>query len=421
MKASNDYHKIEHCRVCNSKKIEVLFSLGMQPLTGVFVRPDQPDPISAPLELVFCEDCWFLQLANTINPDLMYDSYWYRSGTNQTMINHLKGVVDDVTSKIPMEAGDICLDIGCNDGTLLSAYKANGLVKIGVDPSNAIDSVADLNIIKVNDYFSKKAVDAFLKGKKVKALTAISMFYDLDNPHAFIDDISSILSPDGTWVVEMNYTGDMIRNCGYDMISHEHIAYYTLTVFEKLVLGHGLYVNDVSLNPINGGSIRIFSSHRKTKTENVDRLKEREAKEGLNNKDTYVHFISRMETAKKKIRDKILDIVASGEKVFLYGASTRGNTILLYCDLDHKLIEGASERNPLKYGLVTPGTRIPIMSEAKVREINPKYLLILPYTFVDEFVERESDYLNKGGCFLVPVPELRMITKKDNKRVEELC
>ena len=246
------------------------------------------------------------------------------------------------------------------------------------------------------------------------------MFYDLHEPRKFVKDIVKILDPQGLWIIEMNYIGNMIRYNGYDMISQEHLAYYTMTVFEKLVSPFGLYINDVSLNEINGGSIRIFVGFGQDETENVAKLRKKESDEGLDKKDTYFDFANKIGISKYKLINKIKQIVDAGESIYVYGASTRGNSILLYCGLNSEIIPGAAERNPLKYDLVTAGTRIPIKSETKIRALNPDYFLILPYTFLNEFINRETDFLDKGGRFLVPMPEMKIVYKKDNKIVHEI-
>ena len=416
---ANAYVKVDNCRICNSTALKDVFSLGMQPLTGVFIEPDQPDPLVAPLDMVICNECKLVQLAHTVNSDLMYESYWYRSGINQTMRDHLAGIVQDVKPRVNLQAGDLFIDIGCNDGTLLAALDIDGLVKIGVDPSDAINSIEDPDVLKINNLFTRDAIENKLQGRKAKVITAISMFYDIQNPHEFVQTIADFLDDDGMWVVEMNYTGDMIKDCGYDMISHEHLTYYTMSTFEKLIRPHGLHINDVSLNAINGGSIRFFSGPKPVESENVVALRQQEKEQGLEEKETYLRFASQIEVSKTKLNKKVRQIIDAGEKVAVYGASTRGNTILLYCGLDHNVIFGAAERNPLKYGLETAGTRIPIKPEAEIRAVNPEYFLILPYTFLDEFIERESEYLENGGRFLVPVPDIEVIYKEDGKLIRE--
>lgn len=403
--------ELSKCRVCGSEDLELLLSLGNQPLTGVFIKPEDEDPLIAPLDLTICNNCKFVQLAHTIKPELMYSSYWYRSGINKTMKDHLKGVVDDVKQRVVLNQGDICIDIGCNDGTLLANYKNDDINRIGVDPSDAILSIEDSDITKINTFFSKNAVSAALNGRKAKIITSISMFYDIHEPQKFVDEIAEVLDENGAWILEMNYTGNMVLDNGYDMISHEHLAYYTLGVFERLLESTDLFVNDVTHNPINGGSIRLYVGFKNTVSESVKNLRAQEKIDGLDKKETYKNFALNIEKSTKLLAKTIKQIVDKGEKVCIYGASTRGNTILLSSNIDYNFIHSAAERNPLKYGLVTSGTRIPINSEAEVRSLNPEYLLILPYAFLDEFIEREAAYLNSGGKFIVPLPELTIISK----------
>lgn len=415
----SQFHAITACRICGSPRLETVLSLGHQILTGVFRRPDDPEPISAPIELVICHDCKFLQSGHTVDADLMYAEYWYRSGTNQTMIDHLADVVSDVVAHVPLAPGDVCIDIGCNDGTLLHAYEGRSVRRIGVDPSDAIQSITDPSITKINTYFTAETVASALDGRKAKAITSISMFYDLDRPNDFVSDITQVLDRDGIWVVEMNYTGDMIDNCGYDMISHEHVAYYTLRTFERLIARHDLKVLDATFNPINGGSIRLFSGFTGTPSERVSDISARELAAGLEEPETYRAFLRSIEEFKVKLRALLIGINARGEKVALYGASTRGNTILQHCGITADLTFAAADRNPMKWGLQTSGSRIPIRSEEEVRATNPEYMLVLPYYFLSEFLQRERPYLQNGGKFIVPLPQLRIISLENGTLREQ--
>lgn len=413
---SKFFRSIKECRLCSSNKITDLLSLGPQTLTGVFPKKNQPDPIAVPLDLVLCENCDFLQLKYTVNPELMYSEYWYRSGINKTMRDHLTSITSEIKEKIFFNEDDCVIDIGCNDGTLLNSYGDLKIKKIGVDPSDAIDSIQDPNIIKINTFFSEQAIKDHLH-KKAKVITSISMFYDLDDPNSFVADIKSSLAQDGIWVLEMNYTGTMIKDLGYDMISHEHVAYYTLTTFEKLINKHDLYVNDVSYNSINGGSIRIFCGFNKMSSSNVKQMLTNESNFGFDKKSTYENYSNRIAVFKKKLVNLIHKIRSQNKTIAVYGASTRGNTILQHCEFTQKDLFAAADRNPGKWGLVTPGTRIPIESEESVRSMKPDYMLILPYGFLDEFLEREKDYLQSGGKLIVPLPEL-CIYSWNNNRIE---
>ncbi len=410
-----NYQSISKCRLCASSELRKVFSLGEQPLTGVFRRRDEPEPIKVPLELVTCNECKFLQLRHTVNPSLMYSEYWYRSGINQTMRDHLANIVSEISNLISLNSGDYVVDIGCNDGTLLSNYTQQDIIKIGVDPSDAIHSIIDPSVIKVNNYFSALALEKIINGKKAKVISSISMFYDLDDPHRFIDDIKKCLADDGVWVVEMNYTGNMVHDLGYDMVSHEHVAYYTLLTFEKLINMHGLYVNDAKFNDINGGSLRLFCSSRDSVSKSVIKIREDELLSGLEDITTFENFSFRVNEFRDRLRSIIIDLVQKGKKIALYGASTRGNTILQHCGFSSEHFFAAADRNPGKWGLVTPGTRIPIESEEFVRQSKPDFLLILPYGFLSEFLKREEDYLKGGGKIIVPLPNLVLYSWENDK------
>ena len=406
-------NEISSCRICGCQDLLEIVNLNEQPLTGVFIKPGEEDPLRAPLNLVCCEECKFLQLKHDVNKDLMYSSYWYRSGTNQTMTDHLNGIVADVNSMVELKDNDFVIDTGANDGTLLKKYDTN-LNRIGVDPSNAILSIDDsFNISKINDFFTKESVADALDGHKASVVTSISMFYDLTDPERFVEDIKHVLKDDGLWVVEMNYTGDMIESLGYDMISHEHVAYYTFLTFEYLMKRSNMYVNDVTFNTINGGSMRLFVKKTPGETERVTNLRNQEISKGFLDFDVYKDYKQSIEDFKERLRSLIADINSKGQTVMAYGASTRGNTIMQHCEFTRDDIPAALDRLPLKYGLEMSGCRIPIISEKEGRDAKPEYLLALPYYFIDEFVTREDEYLKSGGKFIVFLPRLRVIEYND--------
>jgi len=394
--------------------------LGNQPLTGVFLKPDEQDPLKAPLDLIVCDECKFMQLRHSVDSDLMYSSYWYRSGTNQTMRDHLSGITNEVQKRVPLKEGDVVIDTGCNDGTLLKSYDQKDLIKIGVDPSNAVLGIEDKqNIIKIKNYFTYDAIKKYVKDGGVKAITSISMFYDLDQPSLFVQDVKRLLRDDGIWIVEMNYTGDMIDKLGYDMISHEHVAYYTFLTFENLIESNGMYIKDVSSNSINGGSLRFIVGKQPGETDAVEDLRKIEMKRGYDSMGAYQDFSKRIAEFKDSLVDVVSKINNSGQTILAYGASTRGNTVMQHCEFTREQIPFALDRNPLKYGMEMSGSRIPIISEKSGRELKPDYLMVLPYYFLEEFIDREMLYLAAGGKFIVYLPELRVISLKDGKITEK--
>ena len=247
------------------------------------------------------------------------------------------------------------------------------------------------------------------------------MFYDLDRPALFAQDVKRLLRDDGIWIVEMNYTGDMIDNLGYDMISHEHVAYYTFLTFEKLIRDNEMFIKDVSSNSINGGSLRFVIGKTSGESDEVKRVRDAEVARGYDTLEHYRDFAQRIADFKSSLIDLVSDLKSDGKTVMAYGASTRGNTVMQHCKFTREDIPYALDRNPLKYGMEMSGSRIPIISEKDGRALAPDYLMVLPYYFLEEFLDRESDYLSSGGKFIVYLPELRIISMENGQIIETKC
>jgi NDP-4-keto-2,6-dideoxyhexose 3-C-methyltransferase len=411
------------CRVCEGQ-LEPVLSLGEQYISN-FLLPEQPDGFKAPLELVLCTRCGLLQLHHTVPGKAMYQNYWYRSGTNQTMRTALAEIANTAEQLMHLQRGDAVLDIGCNDGTLLSSYKIPGIYRIGFDPAENLAvfsrKVADRI---VNGFFAWEEFerDPDLKTRRPKIVTSIAMFYDLEDPNKFVSDIKKIMDLDGLWVVQMSYLPLMLKQHDFGNICHEHLEYYSLESLEYLLRLHDFSVFDVQLNDVNGGSFRVFirnrgadetqfgdATYRKQAAERLNALRAQEAKMGLGEAKTYREFAAWVERIKDDVSKFINEEVHRGKKVAIYGASTKGNVMLQYFGLSHELITAASERNPDKWGKVTVGTRIPIVSEEQAREAKPDYFLVLPWHFIEEFRDREKNYLLGGGRFIVPLPHFTLI------------
>lgn len=356
--------------------------------------------------------------------DTMYGKYWYRSGINDTMKKELNGIVNSITDIVKLKENDLWVDIACNDGTLLS-YVPKNLLRVGIDPvddSYKVESEKHSNLI-IQDYFS---YEVFNKSKfgdlKAKVITTIAMFYDLEEPKKFVNDIVKVLDDNGVWVLQLSYTPLMIEQLAFDNICHEHVYYYSLFNIKKMFKECGMDIIDVQLNETNGGSFRIYcmkenSDKTKFGTQpyrdvckfRINSLLQYEESLKLDSVDTWADFYNRINELKEKTVSFIKTEKDKGKKIWGYGASTKGNTLLQYFGLDNTLIDGIAERSPYKFGLKTVGTNIPIYSEQEMRDQKPDYLLVLPWHFINEFVERESDFLKNGGKFIVPCPKFEII------------
>jgi SAM-dependent methyltransferase len=396
-----------------------LFSLGELALCNAFIAADE-EPARIPLDLIICDrqagGCGLVQLRHTTPPSLMYTQYWYRSGLSSTMRAHLRGLVHAVEDMVRPQAGDVVLDIGCNDGTLLRSYRTPGLRRVGFEPNRLYREAAAAGTVIVNDFFNASAFHAALGDARAKIVTSIAMFYDLDDPGPFIRDVCGCLAPDGLWIIEMHYVPAMLESNGFDAIVHEHVTYFSLRTLKRLLTRHGLNVVDVEQNPMNGGSFRVWirpagaiGPVQSGAAERVRRCEQAEEEGGFDRPEPYRRFFRRVTRMKKQLQTFLRQEVAQGRRVFVYGASTKGNALLQFFGLDSQLIQAAADKNPDKWGLYTPGTLIPIVSPEEAARCKPEYLLVLIWHLIDEVREQWDSYLADGGRLIVPLPRFRVI------------
>ena len=412
------------CRICGSGALTKVIDLGEQHLQGSFIKPGKELPPMRKIstELVRCNPlvdenaCGLLQTVTSVPPEILYSAYWYRSGTNQTMRDHLKGIANDAMAMVEKSEARV-LDIGCNDGTLLKNYPA-GYIKFGVDPSDVAQEVNG-DVTVVQDVFPSPELNSILGDEKLDVITSIAMFYDLEDPSAFVKDIKSALNEDGIWIFEMSYMPAMLEMNSYDTICHEHLEYYSFAVIENMLARNGMKIVKVSFNDINGGSIRCYATHEnnfkyksKNNIESIKDIRQKEFDLELDTDKPYKNFQNRINKHKEDLSSLLKKLKSEGKSIHLYGASTKGNTILQWCGIDDSIVDYAADRNPDKDGAKTIGTDIPIISEEKSRAMNPDYYLVLPWHFKAEFLEREKEAINKGTGFIFPLPEIEIIKKE---------
>lgn len=413
------------CRICASKALTPVLSLGDQYIAGAFADPKGKPPVQRriPLDLVRCDPsldqnaCGLVQLKHSVPPNILYRSYWYRSGINQTMRDNLAGIAHHAEQTVQLRGGDLVIDIGCNDGTLLKSYRTQGLRLLGFDPAtNIIEYARAAGIPVVNDFFSAANLRAVYPDEKPKVITSIAMFYDLENPHSFVQDIKTILHDQGVWILELSYLPTMLAMNSFDTICHEHLQYYSLAPMERLMAEHDLQVIDVSLNDMNGGSFRVVAAHAgkvqpspaaRARVQDM-RLKEFEL--ALDSDAPFAVFRHNIRKIKKDLQTFLKKAKKERKLVHGYGASTKGNTILQYCDITPDLMPAVADRNKDKWGSHTIGTNIPIISEEESRKQKPAYFLVLPWHFITEMKKRESDFFKRGGKFVLPMPQVHFVS-----------
>ena len=403
------------CRSCGCSNMLSILSLGDQ-YPSDFV--DSTTSVKIPLELVLCNEndggCGLLQLKHTTPRDLLYRKYWFRSGINEALKQILYDITDSAKEIVSLQNNDIVLDIGCNDGTLLRSYDPK-LLRVGFEPaSNLVPEATKDTTLIINNYFNFEEFKNNFSEKKCKIITSIAMFYDLDDPNSFVNDVKKCLDENGIWILQMAYLPSMLEKNAFDNIGHEHIEYYSFKSLNHLIEKHGLTIFDVKINDVYGGSIRAYIKLKENSSFNttsaIDDILNFEKKLGLGKKFVYEEFACRVKEIKEKTLNFLKNETQNGKIIYAYGASTKGNTLLQFFDLNSSIIKKISDRDPNKWNKKTVGTGIPIISEEQARKDNPDYFFILPWHLIDYFKSRENDYLKSGGKFIVPLPDFDIIS-----------
>lgn len=405
------------CRTCGSTNLTDILSLGDQYVSNFVDSPDQQGE-RIPLELILCHDCKLLQLRHTTPPELMYKRYWYQSGISPTMVVALADITEKAERLIKLKEGDIVIDTGPNDGTLLRSYRQKGLKLVGFEPAENLAPLAAVGTTKIfNDFFHYEPFGREFGGVKARVITSIAMFYDLEAPNDFVRDVTRCLARDGLWIIQMSYLPSMLEINAFDNICHEHLQYYSLLSLRNLLKRHDLEIFDVELNSVNGGSYRAYVKHKDSTSipafpgaaKRLTDLEALEARMGLDGVAVYNDFIRRVKRIKEQVTNFIREEIRKGKVIYIYGASTKGNVLLQYFGLDTSLIKAATDKNSDKWGKKTVGSLIPIVSIEQYRRDKPDYLLVLPWHFDEEIQEQERDFLKAGGKLIFPLPEFKVV------------
>jgi hypothetical protein len=402
--------KIKKCRNCQSKSLCDLFSLGKISFTGKFSRSGNIKKAS--LRLSICLNCDLVQLSDNYNLKYLYGpDYGYRTGINQTMTSHVKNIVINLQKKISIKKNDAVLDVASNDGTLLNFYNKN-IVKFGIDPilNKYRDQYININY-KISDFFSLKKISNIFN-KKFKIITALSVFYDLKDPNKFLLELEKIITDDGIILIEFADLNSILKYNMFDAICHEHLAYYSSKIMISMCNNNNLKIIDIMKNNINGGSTQYYitkkNSEQRINKKKINKILNNENKFALNKKKTFIDFFQKIEKIKFQLLNIIRKAKIKNKKIHGYGASTKGNVLLQYFQLDKTHIDFIADRNPKKFGLLTPGSKIEIISERKSRKIKPNYYIVLPWHFKEEILKREIKTLNKGSKFIFPLPRVKI-------------
>ena len=413
MERTTDSRKL--CLVCRSDRVAELLNLGQTALANQFLREDEinSDEAKYPLRIGFCRSCGHVQLMESVPPLEMFQNYLYVSSASDTLKRHLWDLSDDLVRHYRLGPADLVIDIGCNDGTLLQGFKRHGVRTLGVDPAENLAEFASGDGIEryIGLFTAATAKSIVSKWGCASLVTATNTFPHIQDLKDFVDAMRLVLKPGGAFVIEMHYLLDLVEQVAFDTIYHEHISYWALGPMQQLFESSGMAIVDAQRVPLHHGQLRV---HVQRQGEGeispaVAELLAAEKAAGLDRFATYERFAERTVKIKRDLHDTLAAFAQNGRRVAGYGAPAKGNTLLGFLEIGPELLPYIVDRSPLKQGLYTPGTHIPVVAPERLLADQPDYVLLLAWNFADEVMQQQSEYVKRGGRFMVPVPEVRVL------------
>ena len=408
--------KIKRCRVCKSTKLINVLQFGMTPLANAFLKKEQLDlpEVFYPLEVYFCENCTFLQLGHVVSPELLFKNYVYVSSTSPVFVNHFKEFATQVIKRFDLNKKSLVVDIGSNDGILLKPFKEQGVRVLGIEPAAHIAEMAKRDGIETEaKFFSINLAKQIVRRRgKAKIVTGTNVFAHIDDLDEVIKGVNEILTDDGVFITESPYLVDFLKKRYFDLVYHEHLSYWAIEPLIKLFNRFGMAVVDAQKVPVHGGSIRVFAvKGRRLKETNakVKVFQDLEQEMQLSDINTYLKYASKILENKKRLISLLTNLKLKGNRIVAYGAPAKSNTLLNYFKIGREFIDYIVDDSPLKQGLFTPGTHIPVLPPTRLKRDNPQYLFILAWNFADSIIKKHAWFKDKGGKFIIPVPSPKII------------
>jgi hypothetical protein len=400
-----------NCRVCGGTDLTKVLDLGSMPPANAFLKKgDFATEESFPLTVLFCNDCFLLQVPEVIDPAILFKDYDYITSASKPLAEHFIEMGKTLKDRFVSSKDDFVVEVGGNDGTLLGAIKDDCKV-LNIDPAENIASLArEKGVETMVAFFNKETADAVReKYGPAKVIVANNVMAHIDDIRGVFSGVSSLLSDDGAYVFEVHWVGNLIGEGGFDQIYHEHLCYYSLMALTRLVKSVGLHIFDVEFVPIHGRSLRVFAGKKQEKTKAVDDVFDLEKKMGLDKVDTFKQFSQKVEKNRADILDLLVRLKKEGKKIAGYGAPAKGNTLLNFIGIGPDTIDYLTDTTPMKQGLYSPGMHIPVVAPDKLISDQPDYILLLAWNYADAILKKEEALRQKGIKFIIPVPDAQIV------------
>jgi hypothetical protein len=401
------------CRSCGQAGLVDILSLGHTPLANALLTAEQidrPQP-TYPLDLVFCPSCTLVQITETVPPELLFREYLYFSSFADTALQNAKQIVERLIDSRHLGGDSLAMEIASNDGYLLQFYQQHGIPVLGIEPATNIAQVAqDRGIRTVSEFFGEALAGQLReRGERADVLHGNNVLAHVADLNGVVAGIELVLKDAGVAVIEAPYVKDLIDHVEFDTIYHEHLCYFSLTALDGLFRRHQLLIADVERILIHGGSLRVFVTKGGPQSPSVAQLLGEEAEWGVDRPMFYQDFGAKVERLRADLLALLNSLKAHGQRIAVYGASAKGSTLLNYFGIGRELLDYVVDRSTVKQGLYTPGTHLAIYAPERLLEDMPDYVLLLSWNFVDEILGQQAEYIRRGGHFIIPIPELRVV------------